>query len=161
MTQTNPPRIYTITHPGGARTWSTHRNQEFFHQFGDHKIMSKSLQTAMNGEQVKTEFAQLFQAMAQIAHQNAVDKGFWEEDRNDAEMLMLMVSELSEALEAIRHGNPPDDKLPEFNGYEAELADCIIRILDTTAARNLRVGQAIIAKMAYNENREYKHGKAF
>ncbi|KKL73104.1 hypothetical protein LCGC14_2078290, partial [marine sediment metagenome] len=70
-------------------------------------------------------------------------------------------SELSEALEAIRHGNPPDDKIPEFNGYEAELADCVIRIMDVAIARNLRVAEAIVAKMAFNEGRPYKHGKEF
>ena len=89
----------------------------------------------------------------------ADSKGWWEKDRNDGELIALMHSELSEALEAYRHGNPPDDKIPEFSGTTAELADCIIRILDYSAARGLDIGGAIIAKMAYNETRPYKHGK--
>ena len=107
------------------------------------------------------DFIEQFDAMSRLIHDWAKRKGFWDEERNDGECIALMHSELSEALEALRHGNPPDDKVPEFNGFEAELADCVIRIMDTAAARGLRVGEAIVAKMAYNEGRPYKHGKEF
>ena len=109
------------------------------------------------------QFVTWFNSFAEYIHDWARRKGFWENghDRNDGEMIALMHSELSEALEAIRHGNPPDDKIPEFTGAEAELADCIIRIMDTAHARGWRVAEAIVAKMAYNEGRPYKHGKAF
>ena len=100
--------------------------------------------------------------VAQDVHENAVNKGFWpEEGRNDGEMMALIHSEISEALEAIRAGNPPDDKLPQFTGAEVELADAVIRIMDMALARQWRVAEAIEAKMAYNKTRAYKHGKAF
>ena len=87
--------------------------------------------------------------------------------RNDGEMLALVHSEISEALEALRGkgadgGLLPDDKIPAFAGVEAELADAIIRIMDLAHARGWRVAEALIAKMEMNKSRSYKHGgKAF
>ena len=104
------------------------------------------------------DFVTMFNIKAAEINQNAIDKGWWEGDRNDGEMIALMHSELSECLEALRHGNPPDSHIPEFKGSEAELADVVIRIMDYGAARGLRVAEAIIAKSEYNKGRSYKHG---
>ncbi len=100
-------------------------------------------------------------AMAERAHACSVGHGFWEEDSNDGQLIALMHSELSEALEALRHGDPPSEKIEGFTNAEEEFADRVIRDMDTCAARGYRVGEAILAKHAYNLKRPYKHGKKF
>ena len=108
-------------------------------------------------------FVDEFDAVADKAYQNSVDKGFWEEGltRNKGEMVALIHSETSELLEAIRHDNPPDSHCPQFSSMEVELADIVIRAMDFAAGFNLRLGEAIVAKMAYNATRPPKHGKKF
>lgn len=74
-------------------------------------------------------------------------------ERNVPEMLCLIHSEISEALEGYRKVLM-DDKLPHRQMIEVELADAIIRILDLSAYLNLEIGEAIEEKFEYNQNRE-------
>lgn len=94
--------------------------------------------------------------------QIARDHGWEDPNQNDGELICLMHSELSEALEALRHGNPPSEHIPEFSGVEEELADAVIRIMNYAANKGHRLPEAILAKKEFNRNRPYKHGgKAF
>lgn len=99
-----------------------------------------------------------FNAVAKQVYATAKEKGWWDKERNDGEAIALMHAELSEALEALRAGNPPDDKIPEFTGVEAELADVIVRIMDMAHARGWRVAEALVAKIEFNKSRERMHG---
>lgn len=94
--------------------------------------------------------------------------GYEKLDRNIGELLMLAVSELSEALEGHRK-NLMDDKLPHRKMFEVELADTIIRIFDMAGGLGLDLGGTFVEKMAYNkvredhklENRMGEHGKKY
>ena len=110
-----------------------------------------------------------------LAHKTATDAGWYLDpetgepvERNFGEVVALMHSELSEALEADRKGLM-DDNLPHRDGREVEFADCIIRILDTAAALGLDVAGALIEKNRLNgaradhklESRAKKGGKKY
>ena len=99
------------------------------------------------------------QAAQKLAHKTASDAGWYRDPltgeeiaRNFGEVVALMHSELSEALEADRKGLM-DDKLPHRDGREVEFADCIIRILDTAEVLGLDVAGALIEKNRYNQIR--------
>jgi NTP pyrophosphatase (non-canonical NTP hydrolase) len=89
-------------------------------------------------------------------------------DRNKGEMIALMHSELSEALEGVRK-DKMDDHLPHRKSEEVELADVLIRLFDYAGAYGLDLSGAFEEKMEYNakradhkpENRAAAGGKKF
>jgi hypothetical protein len=89
-------------------------------------------------------------------------------ERNKGEMLMLMVSEIAEAMEGERK-NLMDDHLPHRKMVEVELADLYIRLLDYVGAYGYDLDGAVYEKMLYNltrkdhsyEEREKPNGKKF
>lgn len=107
------------------------------------------------------------------AHINAVKHGFWDEFielenqkgvfqpktfkflRNSiiGNLLMLIVSEVGEAQDGLRHN---DDE-----NFKEELADIVIRTFDLAGGLSIDLQAEILKKMDKNRNRPYKHGKEF
>ena len=94
-------------------------------------------------------------------HERSKGNGWWNDletgesligRRNVGEMLCLIHSEISEAMEGHRKGLM-DDHLPHRPMIEVELADAVIRIGDLAQALGLDLGGAIIEKLAYNDQR--------
>lgn len=84
------------------------------------------------------------------------DKGFSTPSRIEEttlinEKLMLVVTEVAEACEAVRHQN--------MENFREEIADTFIRLMDLVGTMEIDITQDITKKMFANEERPYKHGK--
>ena len=103
--------------------------------------------------------------MQRRAYQNSVDHGFYDQPVNFATRLMLVVSELAEAMEEERAGNDITTTTVTVSGkpegIPSELADAIIRIGDLAGYYGIDLEEAVIQKMKYNAGRPYKHGKKY
>jgi len=143
------------------------------------------------------------------AHENAIEKGFYDcpecngkkyigrgshfvkkckecngtgidQNKNIPEMLMLIITEISEAVEALRENKFSNWKLfkdleyiygkdTNFTFFKAhikdtfedEIADTFIRLFDLCGYMNIDIEKHIKAKMEYNKTRPKNHNKEF
>ena len=106
------------------------------------------------------EFVRLFKKSAEKVHQLAVLQGIWPdgEDRDVFNAIALAHSELSEALECHRLGNPPDKNITDMSGLEVQLSDVLGILMDMEIGFKLNIAKALARKMEYNKSRGYLHG---
>lgn len=110
-----------------------------------------------------------FNELAKEAFRNASEKGFHEVRHSDAHLLMLVVCELAEAVEADRNGRWADRKTYNFlaqeygedlwvhlyemhikDTVEDELADAVIRLLDFIGMKGYKVPEGYLTKEGIN-----------
>lgn len=96
-----------------------------------------------------------------MSHSTAKEKGWWDKPRTGLEVMALIHSEVSEAVEDLRNGNTQlsfEDSLRKPVGLPSELADIIIRIADYCGHEGIDLDYAITTKLVYNKTRPYRHG---
>lgn len=103
------------------------------------------------------------------SHSTAVAKGWYDNgERNIGELIALIHSELSEALEEFREPATNKSqiyyvvedgtKVAKPEGYAIEIADAVIRIADLCGYLKIDLEKALRIKMKYNETRKHRHG---
>jgi NTP pyrophosphatase (non-canonical NTP hydrolase) len=129
----------------------------------------KKMQTNKESLELNAKYLEVsLNSLKNICHGLASDAGWHSAPREVGTMLMLIVSEISEAMEGDRK-NLMDDHLPNRKMLEVELADAVIRIMDLSGREGLDIGGAIVEKLQYNqyrpdhkkENREREGGKSY
>lgn len=107
-------------------------------------------------------------ALADHVWETAKSKGFHDEPVPISVSCANLHSEVSEMWESFRVGklHQPCDKaekmvalgLPKLTCLEEELADIVIRALDTARENGVDIARAVAAKDAYNQSRPHKNG---
>ena len=118
------------------------------------------------------DITETLNGLKQAIHQLANDKGWYDETETEAQFVNRTCAnlhdEVSELHTAFREGKlfKPCDKvellrelrLAELTCVEEELADIIIRALDTAGRLRVDIGRAVMTKHALNVVRPYRHG---
>ena len=111
------------------------------------------------GYGTEEDFIDGWNTIERNVHRIAKDKGWWDRgERNNGEMIALIHSEASEALEVLRKYPLADSDNIDALAIEEELADVVIRVMDMAAGRGWNVAEAIIKKAEHNKGRTYRHG---
>ena len=104
------------------------------------------------------DFVRSYKRMAEKVHQLADMQGLWPKDRHPAIPIALAHSELSEALECLRMGNPRDKNISDMTGVEVQLSDVLGILMDMEVGYGWNISEALSKKMEFNKSRGHMHG---
>jgi len=90
-------------------------------------------------------------------HATAVEKGWWDGKRQKLALHMLMVTEVGEASQCVRKGDPLDGADGKPEGEAAELADVVLRVMDYFGHEGWDLAAMLRRKMDYNKTRTARH----
>ncbi|WP_221626042.1 nucleoside triphosphate pyrophosphohydrolase family protein [Elizabethkingia meningoseptica] len=110
------------------------------------------MSTSLYRESTDNGFKNNINKFVSHCYNQSKEAGWHDKPGEIGTMLMLIVSEISEAMEGDRK-DLMDDHLPHRKMIEVELADAMIRIGDLAGKLNLDLGGAIDEKIKFNKNR--------
>ena len=139
----------------GGRTENPYDTIDEAEHWAEHTHYASQIQPYVK----PTTLADAVRLLVDACHGASVKGGWWHDlatgeplQRNKLEMIALIHSEVSEAVEGIRKGIN-DDHLPNYPMEDVEMADALIRIFDYIGGHNLQTANALVDKLAYNANR--------
>ena len=105
-----------------------------------------------------SEFLTAYRRVAQRQYDVNASKGFWDDTPHPAITMAKMHSEISEALECLRFGNPPDKNIKKHGGVDVQLSDVLGILMGMEIGYGYKISESLLHKQQFNTTREPMHG---